>query len=274
MGVQISGTTVAIAAAAVCACLAIVCLVLLIRLRRSEAERLRQALGQQAATLADEQLRAIRDFQERLLPRAPLTAAGSRISGRNLPSRGIATDFYDFVGMGKERLLMIIGDINVKGLTAGLIMAEIKGILPLIGSEPAYAASILGRLNEQMSTHLAGREFVAMALALYSPDDRMLSVANAGLPDPMLIGQDSGARPIDIAGPRYPVGIRKSMSYESVTLRLAPGDRVFFFTDGLADARLSGEVVRTRDLDALFTSLQTVGMPHDDDWTALQLECS
>jgi serine phosphatase RsbU (regulator of sigma subunit) len=73
------------------------------------------------------------------------------------------------------------------------------------------------------------------------------------------------------------------MSYESVTIKLAKGERLLLFTDGLPEAtvageplgyeRLSTEVQRSAgELDALFAALEKMGAAHDDDWTAIALE--
>ena len=240
------------------------------RLRRSEA-------------LASKQLELARDLQQRLLPPPALNARGCRITARNVPAAHVAGDFYDFVPLGKERLLLVIADVAGKGAGAGLIMATVKGMIPLLATEATIAASLLGRLNEEMSGRLEARDFVAMIVAIYLPAERTLSIANAGLPDPLFVGANGSARTIAVSGPRYPIGTRKNMSYESLTVRLGEGDRVFFFTDGLPEApvrgeplgyeRLSAEVVRARgDIDALFSSLEQGGAAHEDDWTALLLE--
>jgi stage II sporulation SpoE-like protein len=253
---------------------------MLARFRRSETERQASALEAQAAGFAREQLELARDLQQRLLPPSPLETDRYRVTARNVPAAYVAGDFYDFVPLGDNRLLLVLADVSGKGIKAGLIMATVKAIVPLLAVEQSNPAPLLGRLNERLAGQLPKREFVAIALAIYDAERGSITIANAGLPDPLIV---SSMQSIAVAGPRYPIGIRKSLNYESMTATLAVGDRMILFTDGLPEAtvdgeplgyeRLAAEVQKSGgDLDVLFASLDKLGAGHDDDWTAIVFE--
>jgi hypothetical protein len=250
------------------------------RFRRSETERRAAALETQAAAFAREQLELARDLQQRLLPAPVLETDRYRVTARNLPAAYVAGDFYDFVPLGADRLLLVIADVSGKGVSAGLIMATVKAIIPMLAAEQAHPAPLLGRLNERLTGQLPKREFVAIAVALYDGERGTVTIANAGLPDPLLVPSMKG---IVATGPRYPIGIRTNLNYESITVTMAPGDRLILFTDGLPEAtvngeplgyeRLAAEIQKSKgDLDALFAALEKLGAAHDDDWTAVVLE--
>jgi hypothetical protein len=253
---------------------------MLARFRRSETERQASALEAQAAGFAREQLGLARDLQQRLLPPSPLETDRYRVTARNIPAAYVAGDFYDFVPLGDNRLLLVLADVSGKGVKAGLIMATVKAIVPLLAVEQSNPAPLLGRLNERLTGQLPEREFVAIVLAIYDAERGSFTIANAGMPDPLIV---SSMQSIAVAGPRYPIGIRKSLNYESVTATLAVGDRMILFTDGLPEAtvngeplgyeRLAAEVQKSGgDLDVLFASLDKLGAGHDDDWTAIVFE--
>ena len=243
------------------------------RFRGAEADRRRSALERQQLELA-------RDLQQRLLPPSLVETDRYRVTARNMPAQYIAGDFYDYVPLGDGRLLLVLADVAGKGVSAGLIMATVKAMIPLLAAEQSNPAPLLGRLNERLTGHLPQREFVAIALALYDAQLGTVTVANAGLPDPLLVASKVA---IVAQGPRYPVGIRKVLAYESVTARLNRGERLILFSDGLPEAavggeplgyeRLAVEVQRSGgDLEALFGALEKLGAAHDDDWTAVVLE--
>jgi hypothetical protein len=253
---------------------------MLARFRRSETERQASALEAQAAGFAREQLGLARDLQQRLLPPSPLETDRYRVTARNIPAAYVAGDFYDFVPLGDNRLLLVLADVSGKGVKAGLIMATVKAIVPLLAVEQSNPAPLLGRLNERLTGQLPEREFVAIVLAIYDAERGSFTISNAGMPDPLIV---SSMRSIAVAGPRYPIGIRKSLNYESMTATLAVGDRMILFTDGLPEAtvngeplgyeRLAAEVQKSGgDLDVLFASLDKLGADHDDDWTAIVFE--
>ena len=250
------------------------------RFRRAEEERRKAALEAQAAAFAREQLELARHLQQRLLPPPKLEADRYRVTARNVPAAYVAGDFYDFVPLGDGRLLVVLADVAGKGVGAGLIMATVKAMIPLVAVEQPNPAPLLGRLNDRLAGQLPAREFIAMALALYDAERGTVTLANAGLPDPLLVSQ---SQPVVVAGPRYPIGIRKNMSYESVTLKLTPGERLILFTDGLPEAPVRGEPLGYErlgaemqcaggDIERLFAALDALGAAHDDDWTAVLLE--
>src|SRR2546423_103048 len=201
------------------------------RFRNAEADRRRSALERQQFELA-------RDLQQRLLPPPLLESDRYRVTARNVPAQYIAGDFYDYVPLGDGRLLLVLADVAGKGVGAGLIMATVKAMIPLLAAEQSNPAPLLGRLNERLTGHLPPREFVAMALVLYDAALGTVTVANAGLPDPLLVASKMAIVP---HGPRYPIGIRKVLAYESVTAKLNRGERMILFSDGLPEAPLRGE---------------------------------
>ncbi len=227
------------------------------------------------SALRDRELELARDLQQRLLPPPRLETNCCRVVARNVPAAYVAGDFYDFLPLADDRLLIVVADVAGKGVAAGLISASAKAIVPLIASQEIGVDRLLSLINDRLAPQLARREFVAMVVALFDGATGGLSIANAGMPDPIVIGGGRG-RTLVIDGPRYPLGIRRGIAYEAFRHRIDPGERVLFVTDGLPEQMASYETF-TRvaiesggDLDALFGA---VGKdPQSDDWTAVVLE--
>jgi len=245
------------------------------RIRRAEAERQRAALERQQLELA-------RDLQQRLLPPEHFDSDRFRIEAKNIAAAYVAGDFYDFVPLPNDRMLIVIADVAGKGLAAGLIVATVKAMIPLIAVTAESPDEILREINSRIASHLSKREFVAMIVAIFDAATGALSIANAGLPDPLLVRTD--VTPLIVEGPRYPIGVRASIDYLSIAITLDPRDRVLFFTDGLPEATVDGDPVgykhladltlRARgDIPTLFMALEAMTtQARDDDWTAVSLE--
>jgi hypothetical protein len=246
------------------------------RLRRAEAERQRAALEHQQLELA-------RDMQQRLLPPPLLESERFRIVARNVPAAYVAGDFYDFVPLSNDRLLIVVADVAGKGLAAGLIVATAKAMIPLLAAANDSPDKLLGALNERIASQISRREFIAMLVAIFDTVSGELSLANAGLPDPLII-RGGTIEPLEVDGARYPIGVRGSIAYQSVQTTLAKGDRALFFTDGIAEAeidreplgyrRLAENALKARgDVDTLFNAIEAMTTAtQEDDWTAVSLE--
>ena len=119
-----------------------------------------------------------------------------------------------------------------------------------------------------------------MTLALYDAERGTVTIANGGLPDPLLV---ASSQAVVVGGARYPIGIRKNLLYESLTLKFSKGEKLVLFSDGLPEATVDGEPIgydklgaevqrSAGDIERLFAALEKLGAAHDDDWTAVVLE--
>jgi len=254
--------------------------VLRARLEASFAELRRQEV-------ASKELEIAAEIQRRLLPPQEIEGDGYRIAARHRPARWVAGDFYD-VFSSQGGLVLAVADVVGKGVGASLIMASTKAMLPLLASERGAAAA-LGELNRRLAAELAARQFVAMALVRFDPASGGYELANAGLPDPYLLADGQEPRALATQGPRLPLGVRDDLEYTPLKGRLAPGERLLLFTDGLPEAtrpdgsplgyegfeRLlpTGTASPGQTLDGLLEQAHGVeALEPSDDWTLLLLE--
>lgn len=244
-------------------------------------ERLREKVREQE--LAQQELTLARAIQERLLPPPELSGDGYRLTARNLAAQFVAGDFYDLIKRGDGAVIAVVADVAGKGVAASLIMASVKSVLPMIAASESVPET-MRRLNEKLTRELSKREFVALTCASYEPSTRRVILANAGLPDPYLI-RNGAATPLVVTGPRFPLGIRANIEYESLSFDLEPGDRLLLLTDGLPEAPVTEDeplgydrfatiaATSTASLETLFAAVEaeTKGA-RNDDWTAVMLE--
>jgi uncharacterized SAM-binding protein YcdF (DUF218 family) len=252
-------------------------------------ERLRVSVERlKEAEFAEKELELARSIQQRLLPPGAIEAEGYRASARNLPARFVAGDFYDIFHQADGTVGLVIADVSGKGIGASLIMASVKAVVPLVAADKTAAES-LTRLNRKLSAELAPRDFVALCFARYDPADGTLEIANAGLPDPYRLSAGGAVEALSVPGPRLPLGARRDFAYESLTVTIAPGQRVLFLTDGLPEAPdaagdplgyealsrfVSSAAAAKGDLvDRLLDSVRAASPGAlQDDWTVLLLE--
>lgn len=246
--------------------------------------------------LLDEELRAARAVQARLLPPPTIQRPSFSVHSRSYPCSSLAGDFYDVVEHSSGDVDLIVADVAGKGLGAGLIMAATKSLISQIASHPT-PGDALNELNERLSSLLGAREFVALAYARFDPARGRLEIANAGLPDPYLLRRNGKVETLEVSGNRLPLGLRQGARYATEAFDLEPEDRLLMVTDGIPEAidldgnafgyerlrGLLGSKERLTDDEAsdgseawLDRFLERVGQHTgsilDDDWTALLLD--
>lgn len=260
-------------------------------------ERMQWRLAESVARLkevefAERELQLARDLQSRLLPPPEIAGEGYRVAARNLAARVVAGDFYDVFRLADGAVGLTVADVAGKGMAASLIMASAKARLPLLAAD-RLPEETLRELNRALAAELSPREFVALAFVRYAPERGTATLVNAGLPDPYLLRAGEPPLPLAVPGPRLPLGARREVAYEALTVDLRPGDRILMLTDGLAEAPTSeGEPLGYPALaglmaagpeaptplawiDALLERIRTATQPSlEDDWTALLLERS
>ncbi|HEV7920651.1 MAG TPA: PP2C family protein-serine/threonine phosphatase [Thermoanaerobaculia bacterium] len=231
---------------------------------------------------AEKELEIARAVQQRLLPPAEIERDGYRITARTHGAHIVAGDFYDVVRLADGCVAIAAADVSGKGIAASLIMATCKAMLPFLATTGS-AAEVMSALNQSLCEQLQRREFVAMLFARFDPATGSAEVVNAGMPDPFLLRANGTLETLDFRGDRFPLGARKMSAYAATSIRLAPGDRLLAFSDGLPEAILDEAPVgyervealarQARDVDGFVDALRAIpGIRIDDDLTVLMLE--
>ncbi len=80
-----------------------------------------------------------RGIQRSLLPEKAPQVQGFDIAILNEPCSAVGGDYYDFLSLGPHTLLLVIADVEGKGVASALVMSEPPGNTPLPRAAPAFA---------------------------------------------------------------------------------------------------------------------------------------
>lgn len=227
---------------------------------------------------AEKELEIARSMQKRLLPPPLVEADGFRVAARSDAAHIVGGDFYDVLRLNDGSVAVLAADVSGKGIAASLIMASCKAVIPFLATS-GDPARVLEALNGKLCAELQRREFVAMVYAHFDPKSGRMEIANAGMPDPLLMTNGT-CRPLGFTGDRSPLGARAASRYISTSLTLTAGDRLLLFSDGLPEATVAGEplgydrveslAAAAPDASALVDALHAVpGVQIEDDVTAV-----
>jgi serine phosphatase RsbU (regulator of sigma subunit)/anti-sigma regulatory factor (Ser/Thr protein kinase) len=181
----------------------------------------------------EQELKVARLIQQTLLPHDVPHLAGWDVAAYYQPAREVGGDFYDFLYFDDGRLGIVIGDVTDKGVPAALVMATTRTLLRVLAERLILPGAVLERVNEVLIDDIPPRMFVTCLYALLDPATGLLRYANAGHDLPY---HRSAGGVDEMRATGMPLGLMPGMGYEEKEITLAPGDAVFFYSDGLAEA--------------------------------------
>jgi sigma-B regulation protein RsbU (phosphoserine phosphatase) len=187
-------------------------------------------------SVANRELARLRLAQARLLPQAPPRWPGYNLSFRYEPFYYATGDYIDFFPRPDGGLGVFVGDGCGHGPSASMLMASVRALLhthPELHREPGHALAELGRLF----AGLVPLDLFMTAVYLLLEEGGKVSWAAAGQDPPLRLGAGGDIPPADWSVNGMPLGIDPGQTYRTVEWRLAPGERLFLFTDGICETR-------------------------------------
>jgi serine phosphatase RsbU (regulator of sigma subunit) len=216
---------------------------------RRTAKRLadRAALALDNARLHEQQAHIASVLQHSLLPRSLPKIRGFEASSRFLAAGEayeVGGDFYDVFRSGSGTWMAVIGDVCGKGPEAASLTALARYTVRTASTPESAPSQVLRTLHESISSERADFRFCTAALArIQAPSngrgEARLTVSLGGHPLPMIVRKDG--RVDAIGEPGTLLGVLPSPILADTDARLAVGDSLILYTDGVLDVRNADE---------------------------------
>jgi len=151
----------------------------------------------------------------------------------------VGGDFWDVFNLADDKVLVVIGDVAGKGVQAAALTETVHSTMRALATVNDSPAFILGKTNELLLADQASESFVTTLAIVIDSRSGEARVASAGHPGPVHVG--SGI--CEIVEPTYgpPLGSFVA-DYPTTSLRLAQGESLVLYTDGVTEAR-QGDVL-------------------------------
>jgi sigma-B regulation protein RsbU (phosphoserine phosphatase) len=199
--------------------------------------RLATSLAQEAAQRErlNREIEIAREVQQTLLPHeAGPAVPGIEYAGVYRPALGVGGDYYDFLQLPDGRFGFAIGDVSGKGIAAALLMASLQASLRgQTMDSPDDLAAVMTRINKLLFDATAPNRYATFFYAQYDPLNRKLTWVNAGHNAPLLF-HGGEIRKLEEGGPV--IGLLPDVEYLQASTRLASGDLLVAYTDGISEA--------------------------------------
>jgi serine phosphatase RsbU (regulator of sigma subunit) len=212
--------------------------------RRRDAETLAQELETVASEnrqLYAEQRTIAQTLQHALLPDALPQVKGIESSAIFAPGEQgveVGGDWYDLIALEEGRVLLVVGDVSGRGLSAASTMAALRFAIRAYATEDAAPDLILTKLSRLVDVTDSGQIATVLCL-LVDVQDRTITFSSAGHLPPLLLTNGSGEYLHTEVG--LPLGIEAGADYTATTVTVPPSAGLLAFTDGLVERR--GEVI-------------------------------
>ncbi len=218
-------------------------------------------LEQREKQRLENELAIAQEVQEQLFPRQISELESLEVHGFCRPARTVSGDYYDFLVASSHKMILAVGDISGKGISAALLMATIHSAvraysqesLPQMREPVAVGAvagsgrmmatwpegievspgALLALLNHQLYVSTPPEKYATLFLGLYDGRARRLTYSNGGHLPPILIGQDGTVRRLEAGG--TVVGLFDGMAYEEETVEMNPGEVFLAYSDGVTE---------------------------------------
>ncbi len=179
-------------------------------------------------------------LQRSLLPRSLPQLDGLSLGAYYRPGGlnvDVGGDWYDVLELSDGSVLASLGDVMGKGISAAVVMSEVRAALRAYSLLDPAPEVVLARLDHLVTTLAAPEQIVTLAYGLFAPDRRSVTLAVAGHPPPLLISAEGEATLLDddeAFGPALGLG---AGPWRAHRVDLPPGSTLLFYSDGLVESR-------------------------------------
>jgi len=207
------------------------------------------------------ELAIAQEVQAQLFPRQVTELESLEVHGFCRPARTVSGDYYDFLTASSHKLILAVGDISGKGISAALLMATIHSAvraysvesLPQMREPVAVGAvagagrimaawpegvevspgALLGLLNHQLYESTPPEKYATLFLGIYDGRSHRLTYSNGGHLPPILIGEDGTVRRLEAGG--TVIGLFDNMTYDEGAVEMHPGEIFLAYSDGVTE---------------------------------------
>jgi len=202
--------------------------------REIEAQRRAAAEKQEAERRVAQELDIAKRVQARLFPQTLPQLKTLEYAGLCIQAREVGGDYYDFLHFGQTRLGLVVGDTSGKGIGAALLMANLQGNLRSMTAMASRPEHFLKSVNYLFYHNTPDSSYATVFFAEYDDRTRRLRYAKCGHQTALLLRRNNTLERLDstctVLGlfPEWNCGIDER--------RLAPGDVLLLYTDGITEA--------------------------------------
>ena len=221
---------------------------------------------QRLQRVLEDQSRVASALQASMVPPRLPDVAGFELASVYLPAgdgREVGGDFLDVFDLGEHTSAFVLGDVSGKGAEAATVSAATRYTLRALAASDALPSETVRKLNTQLLTHTDLERHCTLVFGqLLRPagDVATVVLTLAGHHPPVVVRATGDVEEVGALGTA--LALFDHLELHDTTVRLAPGDLMCVFTDGLVEARRDREMFGSERVAAVLRG--ALGQPVAD----------
>ncbi len=189
---------------------------------------------EQSLKKIEEELKIANDIQTRLLPKTNPQIEGFDIASKSVPAKEVGGDYFDFIRIDDNNIVICLGDISGKGMPAALLMANLQATLRGQALFTSSAGECLTRANKLLYRSTDRQNFATLFYGILDSSNDKFRFSNAGHNPPILINSDKKVIRLTKGG--TVLGFMEDFQFEEDSVNLKKGDVLIIYSDGVDEA--------------------------------------
>lgn len=173
-------------------------------------------------------------IQKGFLPKEHLNSDFYELRTTMIPAKDVGGDFYYYMPLEDEKVLLVIADVSGKGISAALFMAVTLTLTVQFAKMNLSPSEILKNVNDTLAQNNSEMLFATEFVGIYDTKNMAFTYSNAGHNIPYII-LESDIKALDGARGAL-LGLYEGEEYTDETAQLNVGDTIFLYTDGVTES--------------------------------------
>lgn len=186
-------------------------------------------------------------LQSSLVPAPPALTPRAQFAWEYRPCAELAGDTFNVLHVDDRYVCLYIADVSGQGVSAALLsltvarslslrtnpsslITELDGSGKVVAVDPSVVAS---QLNATYPMSDETRQYFTLVYGVLDTQTGIFKFVCAGHPGPIRVRPDGTVEVFD--APSFPIGMMPNTTYTDTTIEMAPGDRLYLYSDGVTD---------------------------------------
>jgi sigma-B regulation protein RsbU (phosphoserine phosphatase) len=188
-------------------------------------------LTQKQLDAIQEDLQLAAEIQKGLLPKSGFSSDFWQVDFAYHPAGVVSGDYVDVIPHDGE-LYFILGDVSGKGMAASILMSNLHAMFHALVPLGLELCDLMSRANRLFSESTLANQYATLIVGKINAHGEV-EMCNAGHLPPIIVG---GEKSFELGSSGLPLGMFCDSSFVSSGVRLAAGETLLLFTDGVTEA--------------------------------------